>query len=129
MIQSGPTVCVVDDDPSVCKALGRLITSAGFNVKTYGSAQKFLDDDHPKEPDLLVLDVRMPGMNGLDLQNHLAASGRAIPIVFITAHENGMAKTTAMAAGAVAFFQKPFDEKDLLGAIYKALNLTRTNRD
>jgi FixJ family two-component response regulator len=82
-----------------------------------------LDDDHPKGPDLLVLDVRMPGMNGLDLQNHLAASGRAIPLVFITAHENGMAKTTAMAAGAVAFFQKPFDEKDLLGAIYKALNL------
>ena len=98
-------------------------------MKTYGSAQKFLDDDHPKEPDLLVLDVRMPGMNGLDLQNHLAASGRAIPIVFITAHENGMAKTTAMAAGAVAFFQKPFDEKDLLGAIYKGLNLTRTSRD
>ncbi len=92
-------------------------------MKTYGSAQKFLDDDHTKEADLLVLDVRMPGMNGLELQNHLAASGRAIPIVFITAHENGMAKTTAMAAGAAAFFQKPFDEKDLLGAIYKALNL------
>ena len=124
MIKSGPTVCVVDDDLSVCKALGRLIKSAGFNVKTYDSAQKFLDDDHPKEPDLLVLDVRMPGMNGLELQNHLAASGHAIPIVFITAHENGMAKTTAMAAGAVAFFQKPFDEKDLLGAIYKGLNLT-----
>jgi FixJ family two-component response regulator len=129
VIQSGLTVCVVDDDPSVCKALGRLIKSAGFNVKRYGSAQKFLDDDHPKEPDLLVLDVRMPGMNGLDLQNHLAASGHAIPIVFITAHENGMAETTAMAAGAVAFFQKPFDEKDLLGAIYKELNLTRTSRD
>jgi len=92
-------------------------------VKTYGSAQKFLDDDNTTAPDLLVLDVRMPGMNGLDLQNHLAASGHAIPIVFITAHENGMAKTTAMAAGAVAFFQKPFDEKDLLGAIDKALNL------
>ena len=92
-------------------------------MKTYGSAQKFLDDDHPKEPDLLVLDVRMPGMNGLDLQNHLAASGRAIPIVFITAHENGIAKTTAIAAGAVAFFQKPFDERDLLGAVCKALYL------
>ena len=66
----------------------------------------------------------MPGMNGLDLQNHLAASGHAIPIVFITAHEDDIAKTKAMAAGAVAFFQKPFDEKDLLGAIYKGLNLT-----
>jgi FixJ family two-component response regulator len=123
VIKSRPTICVVDDDPSVCKALGRLIKSAGFNVITYGSAQKFLNDDHTKEPDLLVLDVRMPDMTGLDLQNHLAASGHAIPIVFITAHENGLAKTTAMAAGAVDFFQKPFDEKDLLGAIYKVLNL------
>jgi FixJ family two-component response regulator len=126
VIKSGPTVCVVDDDPSVCKALSRLIKSAGFNVKTYGSAQKFLNDGHPKEPDLLILDVRMPGMNGLDLQNHLAASGRAIPILFITAHDNSMAETSAMAAGAAAFFQKPFDEKDLLGAIYKALNLNNT---
>ena len=123
MIKSRPTVCVIDDDPSVCKALGRLIKSAGFNVKTYGSAQKFLDENHTKELDLLVLDLRMPGMTGLELQNQLAASGRVIPIVFITAHENGLAKSTAMAAGAVAFFQKPFDEKDLLGAIYKALNL------
>ena len=123
MIKSGLTICVVDDDPSVCKALSRLIKSAGFKVKTYGSAQNFLDDDDTEEPALLVLDVRMPGMSGLDLQKQLAASGHAIPIVFITAHENGLAKTTAMAAGAVAFFQKPFDEKDLLGAIYKALNL------
>ena len=126
MIKSGLTICVVDDDPSVCKALSRLIKSAGFNVKTYGSAQEFLDDDHIEEPDLLVLDVRMPGMNGLDLQNHLAASGYKIPIVFITAHENGMAKTKATAAGAVAFFQKPLDEKDLLGAICKALNLNNS---
>ncbi|MGD8296459.1 MAG: response regulator, partial [Desulfobacterales bacterium] len=121
MNQSGPTVCIVDDDRSVCMALGRLVESAGFKVKTYGSAQKFLDEDQTKDPDLLILDVRMPGMTGLELQNHLAASGRAIPIVFITAHENGMAETTAMAAGAVAFFQKPFDERDLLGTIYKAL--------
>ena len=111
------TIGVVDDDPSVCKALSRLIKSAGFNVKTYGSAQAFLDDDDTEGPDLLVLDVRMPGINGLDLQHHLVASGRAIPIVFITAHENGMAKTMAMAAGAVAFFQKPFDEKDLFTAL------------
>ena len=103
-----------------------MIKSAGFNVRTYGSAQKFLDDDDIEKPALLVLDLWMPGMNGLDLQNHLAASGHAIPIVFITAHENGMAKTTAMAAGAVAFFQKPFDEKDLLGAIYNGLSLNIT---
>lgn len=126
MFKNCLTIAVVDDEPSVCKALSRLVTSAGFKVKTYGSAQAFLDDDHTKGPDLLVLDVRMPGMNGLDLQNHLAVSDRAIPIVFITAHENGMAKTAAIAAGAVAFIQKPFDEKDLLGAIYKGLNLKHT---
>ncbi|MFC1859072.1 response regulator [Thermodesulfobacteriota bacterium] len=126
MFKNCLTIGVVDDEPSVCKALSRLITSAGFNVNTYDSARAFLNDDRSEEPDLLVLDVRMPGMNGLDLQNHLAASGRTIPIVFITAHENGMTKTTAMAAGAVAFFQKPFDEKDLLGAIHKALNLKNT---
>jgi FixJ family two-component response regulator len=68
----------------------------------------------------------MPGMNGLDLQNHLAAAGRTIPIVFITAHKNDLAKATAMASGAVAIFQKPLDEKDLLGAIQKVLNLKTT---
>jgi FixJ family two-component response regulator len=120
------TICVVDDNPSVRKALSRLIKSSGFKVKTYVSAQEFLNADHSQGSDLLVLDVRMPGMNGLDLQNQLAASGHTIPIVFITAHEDGIAKTKAMAAGAVAFFQKPFDEKDLLGAIYKGLNLKNT---
>lgn len=126
MNKQSMTICVVDDNPSVCKALSRLIKSAGFKVKTYGSAQEFLNDDHSKSSDLLVLDVRMPGMNGLDLQNYLAASGYTIPIVFITAHEDDIVKTKAMAAGAVAFFQKPFDEKDLLGAIYKGLNLKNT---
>ena len=120
------TICVVDDNPSVCKALSRLIKSAGFKVKTYGSAQEFLNDGLSRDSDLLVLDVRMPGMNGLDLQKHLAALGYAIPIVFITAHEDSIAKTKAMAAGAVAFFQKPFDEKDLLGGIYKGLDLNNT---
>ena len=120
------TICVVDDNQSVCKALSRLIKSAGFKVKTYGSAQDFLNDDYSKSSDLLLLDIRMPGMYGLDFQNHLAALGYAIPIVFITAHEDGIAKKKAMASGAVAFFQKPFDEKDLLGAIYKGLNLKNT---
>jgi FixJ family two-component response regulator len=124
--KSGITICVVDDDPSVCKALSRLIKSAGFRVKTYGSAREFLDVGHTEGADLLVIDVRMPDMNGLDLQSHLAASGHTIPIVFITAYENGKAKTNAMAAGAVDFFQKPFDEKDLLGAICKGLNLNNT---
>jgi FixJ family two-component response regulator len=124
--QSGITICVVDDDPSVCKALSRLIKSSGFRVKTYGSTQEFLDDDHTARTDLLILDVHMPGMNGLDLQSHLMASGYTIPIVFITAYVDGALKKKAMAAGAVAFLQKPFSEENLLGAIYKGLNLNNT---
>ncbi|MFC1828406.1 response regulator transcription factor [Thermodesulfobacteriota bacterium] len=123
MTKGGITICVVDDNPSVCKALSRLIKSAGFSVITYVSAHKFLDDGHAEGSDLLVLDVRMPGMNGLDLQNHLAASGHKIPIVFITAHKNGITQKKAMAAGAVAFLQKPFGENDLLEAICKGLDL------
>ena len=126
MIRSGKTICVVDDDPSVCKALGRLIKLAGFRVKTYSSALAFLDDEPTDDVDLLVVDVRMPGMNGLDLQSHLAASGHTIPIVFITAYEDGMTKTKSMAAGAVAFLQKPFSEENLLGAIYKGLGQNDT---
>lgn len=126
MIKRCITICVVDDDSSVCKAVSRLLTAAGFNVKTYGSAQKFIDSDDKEGISLLVLDIRMPGMNGLDLQKHLAASGHEIPVVFITAYENDRAKSMAMEAGAVAFFQKPFDEKELLNAVYKSLNINYT---
>jgi two-component system, LuxR family, response regulator FixJ len=115
------TVCVVDDEPSVCKALRRLMTSAGFNVITYGSAQAFLDDYRAEPPDLLILDVRMPGMSGLDLQDHLMAEGSRTPIVFISAHEDHAVLIKAMGCGAVAFFHKPVDEVDLLGAINKSI--------
>lgn len=116
-----PTICIVDDEPSVCKALRRLLMSAGFNVITYGSSQDFLNGSHAVEPDLLVLDVQMPAMTGLDLQNHLIASGYTIPILFISANGNARIKSTAMATGAVAFFQKPVDDRDLLGAIHKSI--------
>jgi len=114
---TNPTIWVVDDDPSVCKALRRLIKSVGFRVKTYTSAQEFLDAGHMEDPGLLILDVRMPGLSGLELQKQLAASGSKIPIVFITAHDNGDAYTTAMEEGAVAFLHKPFDDQELLRAI------------
>lgn len=95
--------------------------SAGFNVITYGSSHDFLNGSHTVEPDLLVLDVQMPGMTGLDLQNHLISSGYTIPILFISANGNARIKNTAMATGAVAFFQKPVDDKDLLGVIHKSI--------
>lgn len=123
MPENYSTICVIDDEPSVCKALRRLISSAGFNVITYLSARAFLDDLPVRAPDLLVLDVQLPDMTGLELQRHLVASGQTTPIVFITAHENGMTRLTAMDAGAAAFFQKPVDEKELLGAIHEALYL------
>lgn len=121
MTNTNTTIWVVDDSPSVCKAIKRLIKSVGFSVKTYASAQKFLDDVRMEDSGLLILDVRMPGLSGLELQKQLAASGSKIPIVFITAHDNGEAHTTAMKEGAVAFLYKPFDGQDLLDAIYAGL--------
>ena len=121
MTNTHPTIWVVDDDPSVCKALKRLIKSVCFRVKTYASAQEFLDDAHMEDSGLLILDVRMPGLSGLELQKQLVASGSKIPIIFITAHANGEAHKTAMEEGAVAFLHKPFDDQDLFDAIYAGL--------
>jgi FixJ family two-component response regulator len=111
---------------SVCKALSRLLRSAGYKVRTYAPAGLFLEGQCSAAPDVLILDLRMPGMNGLDLQSHLAASACSVPIVFIGAHEDDSAKNRALAAGAVAFFHKPFDEKDLLGAVSRALEIDST---
>ena len=121
MLKECQTICVVDDEPSVCKALRRLLISAGFKVLTYGSCQEFLHSPSLVEPDLLVLDVQMPAMTGLELQDHLLASGREIPLLFISANGNARTKSTAIAAGAVAFFQKPVDDQDLLSAIHNSI--------
>ena len=121
MLKEYSYICVIDDEPSVCKALRRLIMSAGFNVITYGSGQEFLNNSLTRDPDLLVLDVQMPRMTGLDLQNHLIATGYNIPILFISANGNARIKSSAMATGAVAFFQKPVDDNDLLGAIHQSI--------
>lgn len=95
--------------------------SAGFNVMTYSSSQEFLIDLGTSEPDLLVVDVQMPTMTGLDLQKHLLASGQNFPILFISANGSALTKSTAIESGAVGFFEKPVDEKDLLGAIYRSI--------
>ena len=105
---------VVDDDPSVCRALRRLLRSAGMEVETYSSGENFLAAGLPREPDCLILDIRMPGMTGPELRDRLQALGRHLPIVFITAH----AEDEEMAAGGSAIvLHKPFDDHTLLAAI------------
>ena len=113
-------VYVVDDDPSSRSALGRLLKSAGFQVKLFASAQEFLDFD-PVEPEaVMILDVRMPGLNGLELQKRLMDRGETLPIIFLTGFEDPQARRAALQCGAVAFLQKPVDEKVLFEAIKEA---------
>lgn len=121
MVDTGTTIFVVDDDDLVRDALRALLNSAGFKVEVFESAQAFLNSDNQQGEGLLVLDVRMPGMNGLELQRHLADSGVDTPIIFISAHEDARARTKAMEKGAVAFLQKPLDASILFDAIEHAL--------
>jgi FixJ family two-component response regulator len=118
---AGSRVFVVDDDASVRKSLERLIRSARLEVESFASASEFLDRDTSTEPCCLVLDVRMPGLNGLELQQLLALKRRAIPIVFITGHGDIPMSVKAMKAGAIDFIQKPFEDRDLLSAVRRAL--------
>jgi FixJ family two-component response regulator len=116
-----PTVVVVDDDLSVRKSLTRMVMSAGYAVETFASAGDFLVHEPFVGPCCVVLDVRMPGLTGLDLQESLARAGRRIPIVFITGHGDIPMSVTAMKRGAVDFLTKPFEAKHLLEAIECAL--------
>ena len=115
------TVYVVDDDASVRKALRRLMRSAGFEVLAFDSAEDFLEFSRCGAPGCVVVDVQMPGMNGLDLQDQLTDAGSKLPLVFITAYEDDHVRARAMNAGATEFLQKPFDDKALLNAIHSAL--------
>jgi len=120
-------VFVVDDDPSVRKSLTRVIASAGYAVETFVSASEFLERAPTTGPCCLVLDVRMPGVTGMDLQSTLAQAAHRIPVVFITGHGDVAMGVAAMKAGAVDFLTKPFASKDLLGAIQRAVERdTRT---
>jgi FixJ family two-component response regulator len=121
MAENDVTLSVVDDDDSVRTALKRLLKALGFNVKTFKSAEDFLDSGLAQCPDMLILDVRMTGMSGLELQGMLIDKGSDIPVIFITAHDDMGARRIAMEAGAVAFLQKPFEEKILIDAIQRAL--------
>jgi len=123
LVDTASTIFVVDDDDCVRDALRSLLKSAGYKVEVFESAQAFLNWEHHRGEGVLVLDVRMPGINGLELQRRLAESGVAMPIIFISAHEDTRAREKAMAAGAAAFLQKPFEDHALLDAINSVLDV------
>jgi FixJ family two-component response regulator len=122
-------VFVVDDDAGTRESLENLIRSVGLRVEAFASAQEFLRSQRPDAPSCLVLDVRLPGLSGLDLQKQMAGGERSIPIVFITGHGDIPMSVRAMKAGAVEFLTKPFRDQDLLDAIQQALERDRQARE
>lgn len=126
-----PLISVVDDDYSVRKSLYGLIRSVGFAVEVFASAEEFLNSDHLHGTRCLILDVRMPEMNGLELQRRLMASHPETPVIFITAHGDQAARSQALKGGAVEYLLKPFSEEALLNAIHMALSIevTRNERE
>src|SRR5713101_6676397 len=128
MTKPDSIVYVVDDDHSVRRAIKRLVGSAGLQVELFGSAQEFLQGRRPDAPSCLVLDIRVPGISGLDFQRQLAEANIHIPIIFITGHGDIPMSVRAMKAGAVEFFTKPFRDQDLLDAIHIAIEQDRARR-
>jgi FixJ family two-component response regulator len=128
MAEAEPIVFVVDDDPEVRISTARLIQSAELDVETFGSAQEFLSSQRRDVPACLVLDVRLPGLSGLDLQRALTEADSQMPIIFITGHGDIPMSVQAMKAGAIEFLTKPFRDQDLLDAIGQALKRDRATR-
>jgi FixJ family two-component response regulator len=128
MTERAPTVFVVDDDPSFRRAIKRLVESVRLQVETFESAHPFLRSNRPDTPSCLVLDIRLPGISGLDFQRELAEANIHIPIIFITGHGDIPMTVRAMKAGAVEFLTKPFRDQDLLDAIQVALDRDRAKR-
>lgn len=122
-MQRDPTVFVVDDDPAVLRFLDGLISSVDLNVQLFDSAQAFLDGYEPGSPGCLLLDIRMPGMSGLELQRELATRRISLPIVFLTGHGDVQIAVSAMKAGAYDFVEKPFNNELLLDVLQKAVAL------
>lgn len=120
-MSSQPIVFVIDDDAQVRRAVGRLVTSAGHRVELFSSAIQFLENTDGDQPGCLVIDLRLPGLNGIDLFNLLRTTGKTIPMVFLTGYGDVPTSVQAMKAGAVDFLTKPVDEEELLEAIGRAL--------
>ena len=130
MTSSGsPTVFVVDDDPLVRAAIQGMLKSVGLRSETFGATEEFLSSKRPDGPSCLVLDVRLPGVNGLDFQRELTDAGVRIPIIFITGHGDIPMSVKAMKSGAIEFLTKPFRDQDLLDAIHQALDRDRLARE
>src|ERR1700681_4220426 len=123
-----PMVFVIDDDALVRAAIQGMLKSVGLRSETFGTPQEFLRSKRPDGPSCLVLDVRLPGVNGLDFQHELADAGIRIPIIFITGHGDIPMTVKAMKSGAVEFLTKPFRDQDLLDAIHQALERDRVSR-
>jgi FixJ family two-component response regulator len=119
---TSPLISIVDDDDSLRNSLANLVRSAGFRSQGFSSADAFLSSKQARETACLILDVRMPAMNGLDLQRHLLAADWRLPIIFITSHADNEARARALEAGAVDFLYKPCREEELLSALEAALH-------
>jgi FixJ family two-component response regulator len=129
MPDAKPTVLVIDDDAALLASIGRLLGSLGLDARLFASISEFLEADPPDGPTCLVLDIRLPGQSGLDFQRELAASGRELPIIFITAHGDIPMSVQAMKGGAIEFLTKPFRDQDLLDAIQIAHSRDRAWRE
>jgi FixJ family two-component response regulator len=129
MSDANSTVLIIDDDPDLRASVGRLLRSLGINVQLFASISEFLKSDPPECPTCLVLDIRMPGQSGLDLQRELAEANNKIPIIFVTGHGDIPMTVQAMKRGAIEFLTKPFRDQDLLEAIQLGLSRDRERRD
>ena len=127
--QDVPTVFIVDDDRDVRESLQELLESVGLQSKSFGTAQEFLSSPRGDVPSCLILDVRLPGISGLDLQRELKRGNVSIPIIFLTAHADVPMSVKAMKSGAVEFLTKPFRHQDLLDAVQRSLNRDRIIRE
>jgi len=123
-----PTVFIIDDDAAVRASIQDLLESLGLRSESFGTAEEFLRNERPSGPSCLILDVRLPGVNGLDFQRRLADAGFQIPVVFITGHGDIPMTVKAMKSGAVEFLTKPFQDRDLLDAIRQALDRDQATR-
>jgi FixJ family two-component response regulator len=129
MGEANPSVLVIDDDPEFRDSVARLLRTVGLHARQFSSVPDFLKADPPDGPTCLVLDVRMPGRSGLELQSELVAANRQVPIIFITAHADVPMTVQAMKGGAIEFLTKPFRDQDLLDAIEAGLARDRARRE